>query len=144
MTSVDISSFLLITAADIPCLKLCWYWSIIRLFKGEITIETCRVFESMSKIKDGKRKHILFPNPVWKTPTQCFFSIKLFTTDTCWSFNSKLNWKIGLILSSNNFLTESGVRELRHHALVKFCRVPVFRINYHKKIKWKYVWICLI
>ena len=109
MTSVDISSFLLINAADIPCFKLCWYWSIIRLFKWEITIETCRLLESMSKIKGGNRKHILFPNPVGKTPTQCFFWIKLFTTDTCSSFNSKSNRKTGLILSSNSFLTESAI-----------------------------------
>lgn len=92
-----------------PRLELCWHWLSIRLFNSEITIRMCLMLESRSKIKGGKRKHILFPNPVGKTPTQCFFSSIVFTTQPCWSFKSNSKLKLGLIFFSNIVFIDSAI-----------------------------------
>lgn len=93
MTSVDISSLLFITAADMPCLELCWHWLSIRLFNGEITIQMCLMLESRSKIK-GVRENIYFFQTLSEKHPQCFFSSIVFTTQLCWSFKSNSKLKL--------------------------------------------------
>lgn len=142
MTSVDISSLFFITAADMPCLELCWHWLGIRLFNGEITIQMCLMLESGSKIKGGKKNHILVPNPVGKTPTSSI----VFTTQRCWSFKSNSKLKLGLLFFSNIFFMNSAIFPmlvnyvtLLRYVFYNLNRVHVFRRDNKNKIKWKCV-----
>lgn len=106
VTSIDILSLLLTTAANIEWILLCLHWSSIILLRGDITMHMCYLdCCNVSKIKGGNKKQMLLPKPVGKTPTVCFFWSRLSITETCSSLSSNENLWCCWICSVKIFLT---------------------------------------
>lgn len=98
VTSIDISSLLLITAADIEWVLLCLHWSSIRLLRGDITMHICLLdCCNVSKIKGGQQKANAFAKTCRENSHRVFLLKHTFNN---WNlFISQFKWKFMMLLN---------------------------------------------